>query len=192
MENKKVLIPIDYEYLLSNLFGKSNYHAISGNQDIEFLRRTFTKIFKSIKRSIELNIYSADQILKDDLKVICENFIEDIKKTSNPDSLNIKMNTNLTKIIFLLIGRIPNNWNKRKTNFNKEWMLDRYRNVNFTSNYRQRTYLIIENFGMHSNNNKNITINQLWDKLNYDFHNDYFKFVNWFKENFFNIYKKLF
>ena len=101
------------------------------------------------------------------------------------------MITNLTKIVFLLIGQVPNNWEKRKTNFNKEWKLDKYRNINYTSNYQQMTFLILDNYKTYSKSINGLSIKKLWDKLNYEFHNDYFKFINWFKNNHFDIYKKI-
>lgn len=191
MKDKSISIPIEYEYLLSFLFGKSNYHAITGTQDIKFLKKTFTNIFKSITRSINLNIYSCDQTQKNELLSICDNALADIKKPANSEILNIRMITNLTKIVFLLIGQVPNNWEKRKTNFNKEWKLDKYRNINYTSNYQQMTFLILDNYKTYSKSINGLSIKKLWDKLNYEFHNDYFKFINWFKNNHFDIYKKI-
>ena len=174
------------------MFGKSNYHAITGSQDIKFLKKTFSKIFKSISRSINLNIYSCDQTHKDELLYLCDNALLKIKSEKNAEILNLQMITSLTKITFLLIGQFPNNWHKRKTSFNKEWKLDKYRNIIYTSNFQQKTFLILEKYKDYADLKSDPKIEELWNKLNYDFRNDYFKFVNWFVENHFNIYKKIF
>lgn len=191
MKSLEATIPIDFEYLLSHLFGKQNYHAITGTSNIKLLKDAYSKIFKSIKRSIELNVISVDQVLIEDLFNICDNALLELKQKCTAELVNIKMSTYLTKIVFLLLGSFPKNWNKRKTNFNKEWVLNRYRSINYTSNYQQQSFLILDNYKKYSNLKKHPKVEELWDKLNYEFRNDYFKFIKWFKENFFDIYKKI-
>jgi hypothetical protein len=191
MKDKSVVIPIEFEYLLSHLFGKQNYHAITGTNNIKFLKNTYTKIFKSIKRAVELNIISSDEVLIEDLVYICENSLLELKQKYTAELLNIKMSTYLTKIVFLLIGQFPSNWDKHKTNFKKEWILNRYRTINYTSDFQQRCFLILDNYNKHSNPSQHPKLNKLWDKLNYEFKNDYSKFVKWFKKNYFDIYKKI-
>jgi len=191
MKRLEATIPIDFEYLLSHLFGKQNYHAITGTSNIKLLKDSYIKIFKSIRRSIELNIISVDQVLIEDLNDICDSALLELKKKYPAELVNIKMSIYLTKIIFLLLGSFPQNWNKRKTNFNKEWILNRYRSINYTSNFQQQTFLILDNYKKYSNPQKHPKVEELWNKLNYAFRNDYFKFIKWFKENFFDIYKKI-
>lgn len=192
MENNQATIPIDFEYLLSHLFGKQNYHAITGTSNTKFLKEAYTKIFKSIKRSIELNIITADQVLLEDLIHICDNAILQLKQKNTAELLNIKMSTYLTKLVFLLIGSFPKNWTKQKTNFNKEWILNKYRSICYTSNFQQKCFLILDNYEKYAKKKIYPKVEDLWDKLNYEFRNDYFRFVKWFKENYFDIYKKIF
>lgn len=191
MKNIPATIPNEFEYLLSHLFGKKNYHAITGTSNIKILQNSYTKIFRSIKRSIELNIVTADQVLIEDLFNICENALLELKQQCNAELINIKMSTYLIKIVFLLLGSLPKNWDKQKTNFNKEWILNRYRTINYSNNYEQQCFLILDNYKSHSNLKKHPKVEELWVKLNYEFRNDYFKFVKWFKENYFDIYTKI-
>ncbi len=80
MKNPEATIPIDFEYLLSHLFGKQNYHAITGTSNIKLLKDSYLKIFKSIRRSIELNVISVDQILLEDLNDICDSALLELKQ----------------------------------------------------------------------------------------------------------------
>ncbi len=191
MNNNQAEIPIDFEYLLSHLFGKQNYHAVTGTSNTKFLKESYTKIFKSIKRSIDLNIITSDQVLLEELSNICDNALLQLKQKNTAELINIKMSTYLTKLVFILIGSFPKNWSKRKTNFNKEWILNRYRSICYTSTFQQKCFLILDNYKKHANKTAYPKVEDLWNKLNYDFRNDYFKFVKWFKENYFDIYKKV-
>lgn len=191
MNNNQAEIPIDFEYLLSHLFGNQNYHAVTGTNNIKFLKQSYTKIFKSIKRSIELNIITSDQVLLEELINICDNALLQLKQKKTAELINIKMSTYLTKLVFLLIGSFPKNWDRRKTNFNKEWILNRYRSISYTSTFQQKCFLILDNYEKHAKKKSYPKIEDLWYKLNYDFKNDYFKFVKWFKENHFEIFKKI-
>ena len=191
MNRLEATIPIDFENLLSHLFGKQNYHATTGTSNIKFLKNSYSKIFKSIKRSVELNIITVDQILTKDLFSICDYALLELKQKHTAELVNIKMSIYLTKIVFLLLGSLPKNWNKRKTNFNKEWVLTKYRSINYTSNFQQQTFLILDNYGSYANLKKHPQIEKIWDKLNYEFGNDYFKFIKWFKENYSDIYKNI-
>lgn len=191
MKINHATIPIDFEYLLSHLFGKQNYHAVTGTHNTKFLKESYTKIFKSIKRSIELNIITSDQVLLEELNDLCEIALLQLKQKNTAELINIKMSTYLTKLVFILIGSFPKNWNKRKTNFNKEWILNRYRSICYTSTFQQKCFLILDNYEKHANKKAYPKVEDLWNKLNYDFRNDYFKFVKWFKENYFEIFKKI-
>ena len=100
MKSLEATIPTDFEYLLSHLFGKQNYHTITGTSNIKLLKDAYSKIFKSIKRSIELNVISVDQVLIEDLFNICDNALLELKQKCTAELVNIKMSTYLTKIVF--------------------------------------------------------------------------------------------
>ena len=191
MKKKQVTIsiPIEYEYLLSNLFGKSNYHAVTGSGDIKFLKKTLFRLFKSLSRSVQLNVVSGDEILMSEIEMLCDNALSELKQNQTAELLMLKMISYLTRICFQLIGQYPNNWSKRSTNLNKEWKLDKYRNVVYTSNFQQKSFLILDNYSRFASSTTHPKVEVLWDKLNYDFNNDYLKFIKWFKKEYNDIYK---
>ena len=93
MKNNSATIPIDFEYLLSHLFGKQNYHAVTGTNNVKFLKNSYKRIFTSIKKSIELNVISADQVLVDELFIVCDNALDELKRKANAEVINIKMSS---------------------------------------------------------------------------------------------------
>ncbi len=65
-----VCVPLSFEYLMSALFGKDNYHGYVGTVERSVWKKDLRKIVKYIKKSIELSV-DADQFHKNRLLSIC-------------------------------------------------------------------------------------------------------------------------
>ena len=194
MKNNKVeiSIPTNFETILKQLYGCANYHGSSGHHNYIWLRKIYTKIINSIKRSIILNLTELDNYHKNRLIKHCDDTMLGIKKTTNINRININIIGFYTKLTFQLLGDLPDNWNNIKTANNSCWKFDKHRKIIYLSNNEQKTFIILDSFKDYAKELSPISEDELWNKLNYEFLNNYNKFIEWFKIEFPLVYIKLF
>lgn len=195
MKNEKtesVYLNLDFEHLLSNLYGKSTTHGIVGMKDKTTWLKTILKVLSSIEKAINQSIETNDINHKNELSFLCYKTKENVEKASNINSINLEVISGLVKIIFILLGQMPNNWFKKIVNRPDSWKLNDFRTIIYTQNYTQKANLIIYlsdksayNEGLPHKNDLNLILYK-------DFQNNNQKFVDWFKQNYPNNYLKMF
>lgn len=99
----------------------------------------------------------------------------------------------LFKLIFLLLGDLPNNWS-RKTNINRSFFLHGRRQLVYNRNLEQKVTTILR---AHEQNEKFQKIINRWDlsKLfRTETHKDILSqdFLRWYSDNYPNLYAELF
>ncbi|MBK8944086.1 MAG: hypothetical protein IPM32_02340 [Ignavibacteriae bacterium] len=191
MKKEEFTIPIEFEGLLKTLFGQANYHGATGHYNITRLKKIYSSIISSLKRSIKINLVNIDNIHITKLVELCDKAIYTIKQSDNIDRVNVSVILFFTELSFLLIGDLPENWNCQKTINDKCWKLNKHRSIFYLSDEMQKSFTILDNFKNFSNELKPFSENEMWDKLNYEFGNNYSKFVKWFKIEFPLVYIKI-
>ena len=189
--NEEIYVNIDIENLLSSLFGKVNYHGDTGIMTTSVWKQRLIKIIGSIEKSILYNVNS-DTFHKDKLNLYCEKAKDEIKKSTNINQLNTETIYCLVKIIFYLLGDMPDNWDLKTTNKINHWKLDEYRTLYYTQSQEQKANLIL-NLSMNSAYDNILPeYSELSKKRFYEFNKNDTKFIEWFKETYPTVYMEIF
>jgi len=192
MKKEEISIPITFEVLLKQLYGRVNYHGSSGHYNITRLKKIYVKIIASIKRAITLNLSEIDSIYKNNLIEHCSNTISKIKICKDIDRINITIIDFYTRLSFQLLGDLPDNWDCHRTAHSSNWKLDKHRNILYISSDKQKSFIILDSYRNYANELKPFSEEDLWNKLNYELSNNYTKFIDWFKLEYPLVYVKLF
>lgn len=140
--NDYVYVPLSFEYLMSALFGKSHYHGYVGSVSKKAWKKDLAKVAKYIRTSIELNVQT-DQHHKDTLRCVCEDLERKIKESSKVEQINVIVIENLIRLIFLLLGNLPDHWRYKSPYADRFWKLDGHRSITHLHSESQKAALII-------------------------------------------------
>ena len=147
----------------------------------------------TIRKSILLNINTADQSHKRKLLELCDETAKRLKEAQGKDQVNLAALECVVKITFELMGGTPNHWEYRIVNRAEDWKLDHHRKLAYTQTSKQKAnyILYLTNWTLHDTFSSEEKI-ELHDKLWYDFRGNGDRFINWFKQRHKDIYLELF
>jgi len=181
--NDYLYLPLSFEYLMTFLFGKLNYHGYVGSVGKTTWKKDMQKIIKYIKKTILLNVHS-DNYHKSKLMRICDELTEKIKKSKRIEEVNILIIQEFTRLIFNLLGNMPDHWRRRQPYKDLYWTFDGHRSLCYTQNTAQKVGLILS---LEFHGEIDIALeeyNSLNEVLGFKFRNDKDKFLSWFKKNY--------
>ncbi|MDK2801350.1 MAG: hypothetical protein PWQ70_2969 [Clostridiales bacterium] len=189
--DRSIYIPISFEHLLSFLFGEKSYHGFVGIHEFGIWKKNILKIFRAIKKSILVNINIVDELHKTNLIELCNDAISNISKTKNKDKVNVLAIEYMTKIIFSLQGDIPDNWRRNIVNRDEYWKLNKYRQIVYTQNQKQKVNIILSLHNKYPYSERFADKLELINKYGELEHNDS-EFIKWFKGKYPELYLELF
>jgi hypothetical protein len=205
---------IDFEYLLSNIMGKQRWHGFAGHHDLKTWKSAVEKLFESINKHITYNVEATDNLHKKELILESERALEDISEARVVHHVNEAAIIRLTNLVFLLMGNIPYNWEKKTLNRAKHYKLDEFRKVSYSQTNDQKINLFLllmtERPYINKYKKSNYFIDYMktlefdnerlcidWSKAalrrkyNDEYRGDSFKFLEWLKLEFNDIYKDI-
>ena len=190
MKKEKIMTSIKFEYLLSDLLGKKNYHASCGSFFFSNYKTEINKIIKCLKKSIEETIISTDSQHLHEIHSILDVWENTVNKSKRFEQLNDANLVYLVKLNFTILGNMPDNWSRSKANKPEHWKLNKYRAISFHQNLEQKVNLIhsLSNDVKHKDKLPNARV--LLGKHRTLKTNK--AFYEWFKTNYKEIYLEVF
>ncbi len=182
----------EFEDLLSIINGKTNHHGDTGFKNSRQWGKRLTIILSSIEKSIVQNIATTDETHKNDLLWLCSEAKGKITSSKNIDQINQDTIYYLVKLIFNLLGNMPDHWDLKKVNNRKHWDLNEYRSICYTQDSKQKKDLVLKLANQTNHDLELPEITVLEDKLYKDFKGNEIKFILWFKEYYPEAYLKIF
>lgn len=188
---EEINIPISFEYLMSSLFGKQNYHGHCGFRPLSTWKKEQIKLIKTIRRAVKINVNS-DVYHRNQISRYCDLALEKVKEAKTKDAVNTAMIEYSMKIIFALLGNFPDNWDKRGTSNPQAWKLNRFRKLVYASTLDNKANLILTIAEKGKYSGRLPSERELFMKRAFEFAGDSEKFVNWFKDSYPEIYSDIF
>lgn len=185
-------LSLQFENLLSILFGKENYHGEVGEIKNSVWKKHLLKIIIAIEKSISQNVTFTDGYQKKELEILISKLKSSISTSKTLNQTNQDVILFFTKIIFNILGRLPYNWDKKNTSRKEYWKLDNFRTLGYTQNYSQKANLILHLSDYSEYNEGMPSKRELQQKLYLELKNNELEFINWFKQNYPNSYLKIF
>lgn len=189
--NEEIYVNIEFEYLMSSLFGNVKYHGDTGHKTISDWKGRLMKIIGSIENGIRYNVDS-DEFHKEKLNLFCEIARKEIKNCNDINQINTKTIYCLVNIIFYLMGDMPDNWDLKSTNKINHWKLDNNRTLYYMQTPKQKANLILHLSTKSGYSDILPEYSELFKKRFYDFNKDDTKFIEWFKKTYTTAYMKIF
>ena len=177
MDNR-VFLSDSFEYLLRYLYGQ-NYRFYFESITFTKWKQLLGKITNSIETSIDNTVEIIDKKHRKDMVNICRITQEQISKSENLNDLNENTILCLIKLVFYLLGEIPDHWDLEKVNKPKHWKLNSHRQIMYYQSNEHKVNLIIDNAPPIDQSNE-YNKSYLMEKLHKEFHRDYTKFLDWY------------
>ncbi len=189
--NQKMYAPMEFEYLLSYLFGKLNYHGYVGFKELNEWKKINRKVMNTVRKAICINTDTSDEWHKRELLKRCDLALDGIKGARSKDELNGKFISDLVHIIFELMGGFPDHWKYKGTSNPKCWKLNRFRSVNYSQSDEQK-FAIIDRIITQRIFKEIPDSSKLWTVYAIDMKRNKTKFLKWFKHKYNDVYRKIF
>jgi hypothetical protein len=128
-EDRNIGVSIHAEYLFSFLLGKRGTHGLAGWQDTTSWRHLSHKLVTQLERYIAANIVT-DRSHHSDL----EHAIQALHGAvdNGGSDRESELVTRFARLCLLLIGGVPNHWDRRIVNRPEHYLLSEHRSVHFS------------------------------------------------------------
>ena len=188
--DKEVTVSYDFEHLLSNLFGKNRYHGFVGTHKVARWKGELTKVVRAIQRTVKINV-DTDDFHRRDIVDCCERTIPSLKAAQTSNEVNTVMIEFAIKTIFMLLGHLPDNWDKKSISNPKLWRLDTFRKLAYIRTPEQRANLVLSLTDRYGYSDRLPKWRDLLLKRHTEFKGDPVKFLEWFKQNYRDVYDEI-
>ena len=182
-ETDRIGFPLSFEHMLGRLFGEKFSCGFSSySKKIASWKKVQIKLLKSVKKAVLVNVDTDEYHMKDIL-MICDSGLKKISQCKSIDQINVNMIESYTKIIFRLLGNMPNNSRKKNVSHRSIWKLNKFRKLTYTQTVDQKVNLILR-IAKQRGSKGDPSFSELWDKLYIEFKSDKIRFLDWYKKNF--------
>ncbi len=189
----KIHAPYEFEYILSRLFGNRTYNGFCniGNRPAVW-KRHISRVLKSLRKAVITNVKLSDRYQQRILTGICDNGLKTLKDAKTIHQINFALIICLVRLVFSLLGRMPNYYNRRLVTSRHDWDLSGHRTLIYVQNERQKANLIRSLSEEGPYVSRFSKSDELFHKYVGDYRGKPEAFVNWFKQNYPDIYVELF
>ena len=175
------------------MFGDKAYREVKSWQSPKELKKYLLKIINAYEKSINSSIEFTDLGHKKTIFNLLEFYEKQIKLSKTFGELDQTFISLQSELIFLLIGKMPNNWREKEVRLiNSNWNLNDERKIIYFQNNEQKKNVIFEkiNRGLYSDELPELREIRMIYLIEFKKNAD--EFMGWFKEKFPTIYLELF
>lgn len=193
MENKRVRkTNIIFSHLVQQLYGQNDYNRIRKRQTVSAARNHYTKILDTFQISLNETILVADKNQMESLNSIIDEGKSRLKAAKAFDFLDNIFLEIQTKLIFQLIGLVPDRWSQiNVANRKEDWRLNSHRQIQYVQNNKQKESLIFSllqsKYPDRFPDFMDFVGKIYWDECNHDLE----KLMKWFKSKHPDIYHEI-
>ena len=130
------------EYLFGRLFGASTAHTFSTTRALHRWRKDLVRAFRAIDSALDLNLRNADGQLRRQLSEFLDITIRELKRQKDKDKLHTRAISSLVRIVFEILGGLPDHWPRTGPIPRTYWKLDQYRSLIYAHSEAQRAQLL--------------------------------------------------
>jgi hypothetical protein len=119
------------------------YHGYVGAVSARTWKKDLAKTTRYISRAIELNART-DSFHRRELLETRERLVSQIEGSKTADQANLAVIESLVKLVFMLLGDMPDNWNQKSPYRDSFWRLEAHRSQHFSQSSAQKVRLLID------------------------------------------------
>lgn len=136
---------IDYglTLLFSSIYGEDEYYRFKETTSLSNYKKQFSKLLNTLRKSFKETFLNTDSSHLLEIENLIRDEIESIKKENSVDKIYQSLVVFFPKLCFLFLGQIPHNWSKRTKDNRSSWLLNDFRQIQYTQTENQKfDYLI--------------------------------------------------
>ena len=191
MENERLIyVPMGMEYLFRRLFGNHTYYQFVGVKRPSDWKKSALKLTKTMKLAVEANV-ETNALHKARLLQICDLTRRDVKEANGIDAINMGLIEGLTKLVFELLGDMPNNSDMKVVNKPNHFLVRSKRTLLYHQSPEQKVDVILSLANDHHYKSHVPSYIELRDKLWFEYAGAG-EFINWFKSRYPDVYADVF
>ncbi len=192
MREKPIHLPFTFQDLLRAIFGKRSYEYMDEEVRFSAWKKIMRNTVKKIRQAIAVNLDTTDALHMRTLLGLCEAANQGIGRAKTKDELDSSVIEILVRIVFELLGGMPENRDKLGVSNPRCWKLDTYRKVSYTQTAVQRVATIFSLKQRNEYSERLPPMGDFYDKLWREFKGDRNKFLDWFKRKYTDVYLDIF
>jgi hypothetical protein len=190
LEEDTISTDLDFEYLLSGLFGKANCHGQSGHLDVQAWRSQLARIVHALGTSVRQTVQGDDRH-RDQVVKLCREAEAKLQGLTHTKTLSVWAVYYLTRIAFSLVGQMPRHWDSKSTSNPQSWQLTDYRTLHYTRTVAQRAKWV-QDLGDEPDKPQGMSSrNDLLHSFYEQCGSDPERFLDWFKKTYPKVYSDL-
>ena len=139
---ERVQLDDSVECLFGSLFGQRAANKFSSTRKLKQWKRDLVKLFTTINTALDLNLQNADNRLRQDLAGLLDQAIDELKQCENKDKLHTFAIDRLVRIVFHILGGLPDHHSRTASVPPTYWKLDQYRSLMYVYSEKQRAQLL--------------------------------------------------
>ena len=190
-EPETIFADLGFENLMAFIYGWYGHNGSATHKPATQWKRELIQLFGTIRTAIEKNV-TGDTQHKENMMEHCTRASESIRQARSKDDISCATAQFAFELIFNLLGRLPNNYQKSKAYHARTTELSEYRTLSYTRTDRQKVKQITDYAYDNANHmeNNDPTFDELINKLKKDFANNPHKFLTWLKAEYKPYYDK--
>ncbi len=130
-EPETIYVDLGFENLMASIYGWYGNKSNIAHKPVRQWRRELIQLFGTIRTAIEKNVVG-DERHKEHMMQRCNDTIENIRHAKFKDEISYAALQVTFELIFKLLGRLPNNWQKRRAHHSHVTQLSDYRTLSYT------------------------------------------------------------
>lgn len=143
MNKQETYVELAYENLLAFIYGRSGRVVTAGWTTLPLLKKSITKVFRTLSRAAERNI-NGDEAHKENIRRRCDVAIQAVNRSKSKDEVSQIALAFSVELNFHLLGRMPKNWKKGKADWRASIDLAEFRTLCYVRTAKQRIDEIID------------------------------------------------
>ena len=190
-EQDVIYMDMPFEGFLKTLFGAQSFHGSTGPKTVSEWKAIIQKVLEFVEKSLLFTIEVVDKEHQKQLYQHIDRLKESISQATSNKKVCEEAILGLFKLVFNLIGGIPDNYRRKKLNHPSHWQINKYRQVLYIQDYEHKTNLIFRDARNQANNNqKTDYLTQIQHKF-YNLNGDHQKFMLWFMQAYPDDYERI-
>lgn len=133
-------IPIDVEHFLGSILGKRS-HGSAGCHQVNVWKNYCKKLIEHLEKYVSANVVT-DRFHREAI----ERSTNKMKEAVDSNSREPLLVAGLFELCLLLLGGVPNHWNRERINRPEYFLLNEFRSLHYSHSHEQKARMVLTHY----------------------------------------------
>lgn len=184
-----IYVSLGFENLMSNLYGRSGHSCRAGHTDLQDWKKYLIRLIGSLQTTIRRSV-TGDDAHRDYIVQRCDDLKNAIKRSKAKDEVNCFIADFGFEISFLLVGGLPQNWQKPRVRPDLVTVPPPFRTLTYARTTEQRSQQILDAAYRNRLGDRAPTFEKLFEIYDSECKKDGQRFLAAIKEHYPDVYRR--